>query len=205
MTLHALITFLVVSGLVVAVPGPTVLLVMSYGLAHGKQTAWKMALGVGLGDLVAMGLAFMGVGTLLSVWPWAYWALKWAGAIYLVYLGLVFWRRSESVSKNPGLSDHRQARRSVVHVFWVTALNPQGIVFFTAFFPQFLIPHQPFLPQLWVLGSLFLVVSGINTVIYVYLAQAIRTRWRGARGVRWVNRISGGVLMLTGALTPFLK
>src|SRR6516165_12508719 len=92
MTFATWLTFLAASGILVLIPGPTVLLVVSYALGQGWRAALPMAIGVALGDFTAMTLSMLGVGALLAASAGLFTALKWIGAAYLIWLGFKLWR-----------------------------------------------------------------------------------------------------------------
>src|ERR1700681_774669 len=92
MTIETWLAFVAASAVLVIIPGPTVLLVVSYALGQGWRTALPMAFGVALGDFTAMTLSMLGVGALLSTSAMLFAVLKWVGAGYLIWLGIKLWR-----------------------------------------------------------------------------------------------------------------
>src|SRR5471032_3334739 len=92
MTLSLWAAFVAASSILLVIPGPTVLLVVSYALGQGWRTALPMAIGVALGDFTAMTLSMLGLGALLAASATLFTVLKWIGAVYLVYLGIKLWR-----------------------------------------------------------------------------------------------------------------
>ena len=92
MTLSLWAAFVAASSILLVIPGPTVLLVVSYALGQGWRTALPMAIGVALGDFTAMTLSMLGLGALLATSATLFTALKWIGAAYLVWLGIKLWR-----------------------------------------------------------------------------------------------------------------
>ncbi|MEL6226496.1 MAG: LysE family translocator, partial [Pseudomonadota bacterium] len=150
MAFETWIAFAAASALLLAMPGPTVLLVVSYALGHGWRAALPSVVGVTLGDLVAMSVSMAGLGALLLASADLYTALRWLGAAYLVYLGIQLWRaRTDSDADGGGLAsrDALRQRDMFRNAFAVTVLNPKAIVFFVAFVPQFLDPGRPVLQQ----------------------------------------------------------
>src|SRR5690606_13711668 len=133
--------FALASAIVVMIPGPTVLLVISYALGHGRRPALAIVAGVALGDFTAMTASILGVGALLAASATLFTALKWIGAAYLVYLGVKLWRAPVIEPAASGTATQAlDTRRAFFHAYVVTALNPKSIVFFVAFLPQFLDP-----------------------------------------------------------------
>src|SRR6201994_3164895 len=92
MTLAQWLPFAIASAILVAIPGPTVLLVVSYALGHGRKYALATTAGVALGDLTSMTASMLGLGVLLAASAELFMVLKWVGAAYLVYLGIKLWR-----------------------------------------------------------------------------------------------------------------
>jgi threonine/homoserine/homoserine lactone efflux protein len=180
----------------VAIPGPTVSLVMSYALSQGHRAAGAIVAGVALGDLTAMSLSLLGLGALLATSATLFTVLKWIGAAYLVYLGVKLWRAPvhAEASGEPVVP----ARVMFGHAWLVTALNPKSIVFFVAFVPQFLDPHRPYLPQALILIATFVVLAAANAGIYALLASSLKTTIRRPSVQRWVNRTGGTVLVGAG-------
>ena len=101
MSFEAWLAFAAASTVLLVIPGPTVLLVVSYALGQGWRTALPMAVGVALGDFTAMTLSMLGLGALLATSATLFTALKWLGAAYLVYLGLKLWRAGGTLEAAP--------------------------------------------------------------------------------------------------------
>src|SRR6056297_1326248 len=173
MTFETWITFVVASTILLTIPGPTVLLVLSYALSKGRSVALSSAAGVALGDLVAMTASLAGLGALVLASSAAFTALKWVGAAYLVYMGL----RLLLSAREHGL-ELPDAGRSVTpravfgHAAAVTALNPKSIAFFIAFVPQFLDPAAPLLSQTALLIATFVTLAALNALAYALLASS---------------------------------
>src|SRR4051812_1040291 len=143
MTFETWLAFTAASAILVLIPGPTVLLVVSYSLGQGWRTALPMAIGVALGDFTAMTLSMLGVGALLAASATIFTVLKWIGAAYLVWLGIKLWRAGGTLAAEPRRSAASSARM-LGHAWLVTALNPKSLTFFVAFLPQFLDAHVSF-------------------------------------------------------------
>ena len=194
--------FLVASVIMLAIPGPTVMLVVSYALSRGRKTALFTVPGVVLGDCFAMSVSLAGAGALLAASATAFAALKLAGAAYLVWLGVRLWRaRPELAPSDVAALPAGSGSRMFFNSFVVTALNPKGIVFFVAFVPQFIDPAQPALAQFIVLEATFLVLAAINVVIWAVLAGALRARFTRPSTLRTVNRLGAGCMIGAGVWT----
>ncbi len=191
--------FIAASAIMLAIPGPTVLLVISYALGHGRRPAAAIVAGVALGDLTSMTASMLGLGAVLAASAAFFTALRWIGGAYLVYLGVKLWRAPVAKTVT-GDAPPASLSRMFAHAYAVTALNPKGIVFFVAFVPQFLVASAPFLPQVAVLEATFVTLAILNTAVYAMLASTARRRLRQPRVQRIVNRTGGTLLIGAGAL-----
>jgi threonine/homoserine/homoserine lactone efflux protein len=196
------LAFAAASAVLVAIPGPTVLLVISYALAHGRKSALATVLGVGLGDFTSMTASMLGLGAFLLTSAALFTALKWIGAAYLIYMGVRLWRQPVGGTlKGEGrVSVETRPRRIFLHAYVVTALNPKGIIFFIAFLPQFLDMARPVLPQMLLFEATFLVLAIGNAALYALMAAAARQTIRKPAVQRRVNRVGGSLLIAAGLL-----
>ena len=201
MSIEIWIAFVVASAVLLAVPGPTVMLVVSYALGRGKQTGWATVPGVTLGDFTAMTASLLGAGAVLAASATLFTILKLAGAAYLIWLGIGLWRAKPELA---GLED-TSASSDNSAMFWnayiVTALNPKSIVFFVAFVPQFVDPSMAVLPQFVILEATFLFLAALGAAIWAILAGNLRDRFRRPETLRKVNRAGAGFLLGAGVLT----
>ncbi len=203
MSLEAWFAFAAASAIMLAIPGPTILLVVSYALGHGRKTALATVSGVALGDFTAMTASLFGLGAVLAASATLFTVLKWIGGAYLIWLGIKLWRAplvSEPMADNDNLPE-RKSLKVFLHAYVVTALNPKSIVFFVAFVPQFLNPARPFFGQMLIMEATFLVLATINASVYALAANAARGLIRKASVQRAVNRTGGTLLIAAGAVT----
>ena len=188
------------SALLLAIPGPTVLLVLSYALARGRMAALPMAAGVAAGDFTAMTLSLLGVGALLATSATLFTALKLAGAAYLVWLGIRLWTSSDG-SNLPTASDATPSGHMFGHAWLVTTLNPKSIVFFVAFTPQFVDPAGSYAAQAVTMLVTFVGLAYLNALAYALFGARARRFMRSKRAMRAVNRGGGAALIGAGAAT----
>ena len=208
MTIETWLAFVAASTVLLAIPGPTVMLVISYGLGEGRRSAWATVAGVALGDFTAMTLSLLGLGAVLAASAALFTVLKWAGAAYLVYLGVRLWRsepRPEALAAAPTESPILSPWPMLGHAFAVTALNPKSIMFFVAFLPQFITSSAPVLPQVAVLEATFLTLAALNAAAYAYLAGRLRGAVRRPAVLKAINRIGGGILIGAGVAAAALR
>jgi threonine/homoserine/homoserine lactone efflux protein len=192
--------FAAASAILLMIPGPTVLLVVSYALGQGWRTALPMAVGVALGDFTAMTLSMLGIGALLAASATVFTVLKVIGAGYLIYLGVKLFRAGGALRAEPR-TDASSALRMTAHAWLVTALNPKSITFFVAFLPQFLDRHADFMHQMLVFESTFLVLAFANAFAYAAVASRARAIVRNERAIRIFNRTGGTLLVGAGIAT----
>ncbi|MGF7160159.1 threonine/homoserine/homoserine lactone efflux protein [Rhodoligotrophos appendicifer] len=192
------LVFVAASAVLLAIPGPTILLVISYALGHGRKAATSTGAGVALGDFTAMTASMAGLGALLAASATLFTALKWSGAAYLIYLGIKLWRAPVSVA----VIDAPKERpfRIFLHTYVVTALNPKSIIFFVAFLPQFLDMSRPVFQQMVIFEVTFLVLATINATLYGLLASLARKSIRKPAVQRAVNRAGGSLMIGAGFL-----
>ena len=200
MTFESWAAFTAASAVLLIIPGPTVLLVVSYALGQGWRTVLPMTVGVALGDFTAMTLSMMGLGALLAASATLFTILKWVGAAYLVYLGIKLWRAGGTLHAAPR-TDVVSAARMLGHAWLVTALNPKSITFFVAFLPAFLDPQADFLTQMVVFETTFLVLAFANAFGYALVAARARGFVANPRAIGVVNKVGGGLLIGAGAAT----
>jgi threonine/homoserine/homoserine lactone efflux protein len=200
------IAFVAASTALLLVPGPTVLLVLSYALSHGRRVAVATAAGVAAGDLLAMTASLAGLGAVVLASATVFTVLKWAGAVYLVWLGLrLVVGAGQGGGLAPGRVPRREARAVFGHAAAVTALNPKSIVFFIAFVPQFVDPGAALLPQVAVLVATFVSLAAVNALAYALAADRLRARIGRPGVIAWLRRIGGGALVAMGAGTAALQ
>lgn len=204
MTIETWLAFVAATSVLLVIPGPTVLLVVSYALGQGLRTATPMALGVALGDFTAMTLSLLGLGALLATSATLFTALKWIGAAYLIWLGIKLWRAGGAMQATPR-TDKVSALKMVAHAWIVTALNPKGITFFVAFLPQFLDPAADFWMQMLMFEATFLVLAFANAFGYALLASRARGLMSSARAIGIVNRIGGSLLIGAGVAAVSIR
>ncbi len=202
MALEHWAAFALASFIILVIPGPTIILVISYALGHGRRAAGATVAGVALGDFTAMTASMLGLGALLAASAGVFMVLKWIGAAYLVYLGFRLWRAPVEAGEAMAETGARLQRpwRIFAHAYVVTALNPKSIVFFVAFLPQFLDMGAPLVPQMVLFEVTFLALATLNAAAYAFAASAARQQIRRPGVQRVVNRVGGSLLIGAGLL-----
>lgn len=196
-SIETLVTFAIASTVLLIIPGPTIIMVITQALSHGKRVAFASILGVGLGDLIAASLSIIGVGTILAASATVFLIVKWAGAAYLIYIGVRLWIDPVSIPQMEMSHDARSRWSVFRDSFLVTLLNPKGIVFFMAFVPQFITSKAAFAPQASVFVAVFVLLGILNAWAYAMLASGARQFIRRPSVLRAATRT--GAVFLVGA------
>lgn len=205
MPLDLWLTFAAASIALLLIPGPTVLLVLSYALSKGRSVALASAAGVALGDLIAMTASLLGLGALVLASATLFTLLKWCGAAYLIYLGIKLIRSAPTSGLDLPDAGNITASRVFGHTAAVTALNPKSIAFFIAFVPQFVRPEAALLPQFTILITTFVTLAALNALAYAMAADSLRRVIARPGIITWITRAGGGALVAMGILTVTLR
>jgi threonine/homoserine/homoserine lactone efflux protein len=198
----SLLTAFVIASVVLAVtPGPAVLYIVTRSLVQGRRSGLASVAGVALGNLGNAIGASVGLAALFAVSSLAFAAVKYAGAIYLIYLGV----QAMSAPRSDDASPHpRGARpwRLFGDGFIVALLNPKTAMFFAAFLPQFMSAETAPALQGVALGVLFVAIAATTDTAYALLAGAVGPALGRARGVRSLGRyLTGGGFIGLGVFT----
>jgi len=205
MNLEIWFAYMAATLLILIIPGPTILLVISYALGQGRRTAFAIIAGVALGDLIAMSLSLAGLGALLLASAPLFMMLKWAGALYLAYMGVQMIRNAGRATARIESLSAKSVRRAGFDAFLVTLLNPKSIGFFVAFVPHFIEPATPLLPQFAVMVATFVLLGAANALAYATLAIGLHERLRKPAVLALMQRLGGFVLIAMAAFTAFLR
>jgi threonine/homoserine/homoserine lactone efflux protein len=193
--------FLFAAGIILIIPGPTIILVISLALSHGRRSVIPLVAGVVCGDLTAMTISLTGLGAILAASANLFTVFKWLGALYLIYLGIRLWRSKAAAGELAAGENRASAGALFRSSYIVTALNPKSIAFFVAFFPQFIRADQSAAPQFLLLGTTFLLLAVVNAALYALFAGHLRDVISDSAICRWLNRCGGGALVGAGIFT----
>lgn len=206
MDLSLWLAFVAASTALLLIPGPTILLVLSYALTQGRKVALATASGVALGDLIAMSASLIGLGALIATSALAFTLVKWAGALYLLYLGIKMFRSAPREGAGLVETDAQATPRQVFwHSAFVTALNPKSIGFFIAFVPQFISLEAAYAPQASILIATFVGLAACNAFAYALLADLLRAQISRPAVMRRLTQAGGLTLIAMGAATASLR
>ena len=203
MTLETWLAFALASAVVVAIPGPNIVLTVTYAIRDGMRSGFATVPGVVVGAFLGMSTSLAGAGAVLAASVTLFTTMKVIGAMYLLWLAYKLWTAPISGIRTsddaPEQSLWRLFRQSVL----TSALNPKGPVFYVAFVPQFIDATAPAFAQFAILTATFLVVAGINGFGWLALASALRERLQGPFVMSLTNRI--GALCLGAASVLALR
>ncbi|MFT5219793.1 MAG: threonine/homoserine/homoserine lactone efflux protein [Planctomycetota bacterium] len=205
MPLDLYLGYLIACIVILSIPGPTILLVISYSISQGPRANIPLIAGVALGDTLAISLSLAGLGALLATSAFWFGLLKWLGGLYLIYLGIKLLRNKTTLTSIDPSIPPRSARALFTSSFVVTALNPKSIVFFVALLPQFISAGHVVTPQLWILGVSFVVLAICACSFYAMFANRLRLMLSTATAQRWFNGAGGSLLCVAGVWALMAK
>lgn len=198
MTWASFSAFTVAVAALCIVPGPAVTLVISQALRHGAAKAVWSILGITAAGTGWFALSATGIGAVLAASYELFFAIKWIGIVYLIWLGAsAFLRTSEPATAEPVVASDR-----VAGLFWggfvLQMANPNVLLFFTAFLPQFIAPRAPLLPQIALLALVTAIIETAVQLVYAFLAGRFRDLLAAPRFARLTDRVAGSLLIAAG-------
>ncbi len=202
MSPHLWTAFLLASLFIGLIPGPGVMNIVGVALGSGRGTALASVAGLMVGNIMATILSLAGVGALLAASALAFSLLKWAGALYLIVLGLLALAGSRRASPDQTATGTRRSPRTAfASSAAIGFFHPKTIVFFVAFVPQFISADGNYLLQASILVATFAAATGCTDTIYALLASRASRLLRRPNTQRWAKRASGSVLIAAGVAT----
>ena len=197
MELHVFLAFVVATTIMIALPGPSVLLTVAHSISFGWQHALSTVAGATMGIAVQLIVAAIGLTSLLNVVAGAFEWLRWAGAAYLVYLGIKQWRSASEPLKFDTSSVSK--KNLFVQGLVITIPNPKSLIFIAAFLPQFIDAARPLGLQFAVIVPTFLAISFTITSVWALVAGKVSGFVQSQRAFQTVLRTAGGVMIIAGA------
>lgn len=186
-------------------PGMCMTLALSLGITIGVRRAMWMMVGELLGVAVVATAAAVGVATFMLNYPTAFAVFKYAGGVYLAWLGIQMWRsRGKMAMPEEGVTPANTSRLALAVQGFVTAIaNPKGWAFFIALLPPFIDSGLPMAPQLTALILIILLLEFLSLQLYAHGGRKLSQAMRKGTGVRVVNRVAGSLMMLVGVWLAF--
>ena len=202
-TVEAYLAYVLAASVVLMIPGPSTILVLSYTLSEGRRAIPAIVGGVVAGDMLSITASLAGIDILIEEFPPLFDVLKWCGVVYLLYLG---YRSIRPAHADPSITlEHAGIphRTLFVRGFVITAINPEGLGFFINFLPAFMDLSQPVLPQMVILIASYFVLAIIGRLIYAFGAQGARGLLSSDRAQMWVRWGSGAVMIAVAIWSVF--
>jgi homoserine/homoserine lactone efflux protein len=194
-----LIYFLAAIGLSLS-PGPNGLLALTHGALHGRHKALYTIFGGASGFIGVVALSMFGIGALLKTSLGWLTVMKWVGGAYLVWLGIQVWRSPPMDIEVRGIAEPRTGWSLFQQGALSALTNPKGLLFFTAFLPQFIDPARNLFVQFVIMAGTFAVIEIATEVFIASMAQRI-SPWLGRVGRRF-NQACGGLFVAIGVALP---
>jgi threonine/homoserine/homoserine lactone efflux protein len=195
-----LTAFAIASAILAITPGPAVFYIVTRSLSLGRRAGLASVAGVALGNLGNAVGASLGLAALFAISAAAFWIVKYAGAAYLIYLGVRALRtpaRSDAVVATDSRRPGRVFRDGLV----VALLNPKTALFFSAFLPQFIDPAAPAMAQSLMLSVTFIGIASVTDTLYALTASVIAPALGGAGPRRLGRYITAGAFIGLGVFT----
>ena len=197
MEIQVYLAFVVATATMIALPGPSVLLTVAHSISFGWQHALSTVAGATIGIAVQLVVAAIGLTSLLNVVADAFEWIRWAGAAYLVYLGIKQWR---SASEPPEFDTSPVSKSNLLFQgLVITITNPKSLIFIAAILPQFIEAARPPGLQFAIIVPSFLVITFTVTSIWALVAGKARVFLQSQRTFKPVSRTAGGLMIVAGA------
>lgn len=191
--------FIVATIVLIIMPGPNILLIVSQSLRFGPKAGLTTVAGTSFAQAQQLVIVALGLTSFMAFLADWFEVLRWLGVAYLLFLGIQAFREKpetetpSAVNRTPGANARRFWQG-----FFVSWTNPKVLAFYVAFFPQFLDPTLAPAPQLWTMCVTFLVIAVVLDGTYALMAGRLGHRFSGVRAQRVRNRVTGGLLILAG-------
>ena len=195
MNWHLFAAFLVITAVLIVVPGPIVTLVIATGARQGTRAALVTVAGTSLGNTVLLAAIALGLGWVLRNAETLFVVMRWVGAAYLIWLGINAWRHAGAVE-----SAEASRRVNFTRGFLVALSNPKTIAFFTAFLPQFVDRTLPAGPQLFVMCAVTALLAAFSDSAWAVASGILASKMGRAflmqpARAKMLGRLSGAVLI----------
>ena len=178
-------------------PGAGAITSINNSLTGGFKTALKGIVGLQCALSTHLVIVALGLGTLLASSALVFEAIKYAGAVYLLYLGIQKFREPAAIAVNSEFVQNGYGQ-FVKQAFIVNLMNPKSIVFLSAFLPQFLNPSTPMTEQYLILGITVLLIDAVVMMSYAFLASMVKPYLTSPRVMSGINKVFGGLFITMG-------
>jgi homoserine/homoserine lactone efflux protein len=198
MNLHLFLAYCVAVAILVLLPGPIVTLVVANSLSQGSRSGLASVAGASIGNAILLGATAVGLVAFFALLSEIFQLVRWAGALYLIWLGIRAWRVHGGQGMALAPAEKRSLRALFLQGFLVAITNPKAIVFYIAFLPQFVDSQLPAARQLTVMIATMIVMALLSDSAYALLAGRARGWFTSPERRRLQSRISGTLLIGVG-------
>ena len=194
------VLFIIATVILCAVPGPDMILLLGRTIAKGRRAGIVTALGINVGAYVHLMAAIAGISAVVATSAVAFTVVKWAGACYLLVLGISILRsKTNTVQIGPETSANQSSWQYFWQGFWSDVLNPKVAIFYLAFLPQFVVTGKHTIEQLIFLGVSANMIGILSSLIIVVCSSALTHKLRkNARISYWLSKALGSVFVALG-------
>ena len=196
MELHVYFAFVLATAIMIALPGPSVILTVAHSISFGWKSAIATVAGETMGIAVQLIIAAIGLTSLLHIVAEAFEWIRWAGVIYLVYIGIKQWRSAGEVIEFDTSSISKI--NLFVQGLIITIPNPKSLIFIAAFLPQFIDTARPLVLQFSMIVPTFLVITFAVTSVWAIAAGHVRGALQNQQAIKPVFRAAGGLMIAAG-------
>jgi threonine/homoserine/homoserine lactone efflux protein len=197
MTIETAITFAIACFIVMATPGPGVMATIGRGMTHGFWATQYFIFGIALGDLTFLLGAIFGLATLATHFEGLFTVIRWAGAAYLIYLGIKSWRAAPTDPSQIRVGSPKPISSFLGGLF-LTLGNPKAILFYLGFLPAFIDLKTLTTADIMIVSSIDLAVLVSTMAGYAFLSSGARLLLRSQRALKYFNRGAGTVMIGAG-------
>lgn len=205
MDLHSWAAFAIASLIIAIIPGPGVASIIGFAFSSGRRVALASVAGMAIGNATAISASLAGAGAVLASSALAFTILKWAGALYLIVIGLIAIANSRSLPEVSVPGAAISARTAFLTNVAVGTFHPKTILFFVAFASQFIRADGSYFAQAAVLIITFTCIAAITDALYALAASRASGVVQDVRFRRWMQRAGGGVLVTAGVATAAMR
>ncbi|MCV6628496.1 MAG: LysE family translocator [Flavobacteriaceae bacterium] len=205
MELSVWLSYVATIFLLIITPGPSMLLAAANSMKYGKTKTLGTIAGDLSANLIQMALASAGLATIVVQSGYLFGIIKWAGVLYLIYMGLRKILSKKEVFLEENGQDRGTLKKRYLEGFLMSAANPKAIVFFAALFPLFLDQTAALLPQILILAATYVVVDGLSLLTYTLFADGLKRHLEDRAKLHLQNKIVGVLLIISGLMLSLVK
>ncbi|OUS38167.1 lysine transporter LysE ['Osedax' symbiont bacterium Rs2_46_30_T18] len=202
MSIEILIVFVLTLFITSIIPGPSMLIALTHGVKYGAKATMATALGNTLASCIQAVISIAGLGVLIATSGALFLVIKYIGALYLVYLGVMLWRSASFNLDNSSSAGDGKRQAPLFKMFRqgfvIAAGNPKAILFFTALFPQFIDPGQASLSQYLIMVSLVCICAFSCAMSYAIGGNYLASVFKTSNISKLINKITGGIFVTSG-------